>query len=65
MTDLQQEKAIKMADARRQVRNFSSVGRKGRDGKEVQLVSAIRFLLSWTSSVQSMLGRVFVEMTST
>jgi hypothetical protein len=38
-SDLQQEKAAKMATARRQVKNYSSVGRKGRDRKEVQLVS--------------------------
>jgi hypothetical protein len=62
MTDLQQEKAVKMANPRRQVWNYSSVDRKGRDGKEAQLVSAIRFLLSWTSTV---LARVFAEMTST
>jgi hypothetical protein len=28
-----------MANARKQVKNYSSVGRKGRDGKEAQLVS--------------------------
>jgi hypothetical protein len=51
-----------MANARREVRNYSSVDRKGRDGKEAQLVSAIRFLLSWTLTV---LARVFAKMTST
>jgi hypothetical protein len=38
MTDLQQEKVAKMANARKQVKNYSSVGRKGRDGLEAQLV---------------------------
>jgi hypothetical protein len=28
-----------MVNARKQVKNYSSIGRKGRDGKEAQLVS--------------------------
>jgi hypothetical protein len=44
MTDLQQEKVEKMANAMWQVKNYSSVGRKCRGEREAQLVSV--FLLS-------------------
>ena len=40
-TDKQLKKAATMAHARRQVKNYSSVGRKGRAGKEASLVSVI------------------------
>jgi hypothetical protein len=46
MTDLQQQKAVKMAIARRYVKNYSSVGRKGKDGREAQLVSACILTMS-------------------
>jgi hypothetical protein len=34
MMDLQQQKAVKMASAKTHMKNYSSVGRKGRDGRE-------------------------------
>lgn len=37
-TDKQVKKAATMANARRQVKNYSSVGRKGKGAKEVQMV---------------------------
>jgi hypothetical protein len=46
MTDLQQLKAVKMATARKHVKNYSSMGRKGRDGREAQLVSACILTMS-------------------
>jgi hypothetical protein len=35
-----------MASARRYVKNYSSVGRKGKDGREAQLVSACILTMS-------------------
>ena len=40
MIDIQQQKAAKMADVKKHMKNYSSVGRKCRDGKEAQLVRA-------------------------
>jgi hypothetical protein len=51
MTDLQQQKAVKMASARRYVKNYSSMGRKGRDGREAQLVSACVLSMSQKSDL--------------
>jgi hypothetical protein len=39
------EKAIRMANARRLVKNTSNVGRAGRAGKEAQLVCVVRLML--------------------
>jgi hypothetical protein len=38
-SNLQRQKAEKMTIARQQVKNFGNVGRKGRDGKEAEVVS--------------------------
>jgi hypothetical protein len=40
-----------MATARRQVKNYSSVGRKGRDGKEAQLISVFSNLVFVVESI--------------